>query len=186
MPKSLGMRTACEWHRKQLLQACLRMDQHNMLQIKRGQILTTLTTSLTCDYAREDAACSITAMDTHLHHNPDNHQRPYPFHPGHYPHMNLRELQSAQVDKLPCSLLTWQLFTSCVKMLSHWSINCPWPSSKTTKIPMQYHLPTLPKGWVYEDDTNEVKQESLGSPAMELFNHPVTTPRVEGNTESER
>ena len=152
MPESLGMRTAREWHREQLLQARLRMVQRNALRLKKGQIPTTLTTSLTCDHAREDAGLGTTAMDTPLHHDPDNPQRPYPFLPGHYPHTSLRELRSDQVDNLPRSLPTWQLFASRVKTPSRWSISCPRPSSKTTKIPTQYRLPTLPKGWQYEDD----------------------------------
>ena len=106
MPELLGMRTACEWHREQLLQAHLRMEQHNVLQVKRGQIPTTLTTSLTCNHVREDAGLDTIATDTPLHHDPDNPLRPYPFHPGHYPNTSLHELQSDQVDNLPRSLPT--------------------------------------------------------------------------------
>ena len=141
MPESLGMRTAREWHREQLLQARLRMEQRNALRLKRGQILTTLTTSLTCDHAREDAGLDTIATDIPLHRDPDDPQRPYPFRPGHYPHTSLHELRSDQVDNLPRSLLTWRLFASRVKTLSRWSISCPRPSSKTTKIPTQYRLP---------------------------------------------
>src|ERR1700744_1936350 len=152
MPESLGMRTAREWHREQLLQARLRMEQRNALRLKRGQIPTTLTTSLTCDHAREDAGLETTVTDIPLHRDPDNPQRPYPFHPGHYPDTSLRKLRSDRVDNLPRSLPTWRLFASRVKTPQRWSISCPRPSSATTKIPMQYRLPTLPKGWRYEDD----------------------------------
>ena len=184
MPESLGMRTACEWHREQLLQARLRMEQCNALRVKRGQIPTTLTTSLTCDHAHENAGLDTIATDIHLHHDPNNPQRPYPFHPGHYPNTSPRELRSDQVDKLPHSLLTWQLFASHVKMLSHWSINCPWPSSKMMKIPTWYCLPTLPKGWQYKDNVGEAKQEVLDSPAMALLDHQVTIPHGESSAES--
>ena len=92
MPKSLGMRTACEWHREQLLQARLRMDQCNALRVKRGQIPTTLTTSLTCDHVHEGAGLDTIATDIPLHRDPDNPQCPYPFHPGHYPRTSLQEL----------------------------------------------------------------------------------------------
>ena len=186
MPESLGMRTAREWHREQLLQARLRMEQRNALHLKRGQILMTLTTSLTCDHAREDAAPDTTATDIPLHRDPDDPQRPYPFHPGHYPNTSLRELRSDRADNLPRSLPTWRLFASRVKTLSRWSINCPRPSSKTTKIPTQYRLPTLPKGWRYEDDVEEVKQESLDSLAMELLDHLATTPPTESSAGSRR
>ena len=92
MPESLGMRTARQWHREQLQQARLRMEQRNALRIKRGQIPTTLTTSLTCDHAREDVGRGTIATDILLHRDPDDHQRPYPFHPGHYPNTSLCEL----------------------------------------------------------------------------------------------
>ena len=178
------MRTACEWHREQLLQARLRMEQRNALRIKRGQIPTTLTMSLTCDHAREDAGLSTTVMDTPLHRDPDNPQRPYPFHPGHYPSTSLRKLRSDRVDNLPRSVPTWQLFASRVKTLSRWSISCPWPSSRTTKIPMQYRLPTLPKGWRYEDDVEEVKHESLDNLVTELLDHLATIPHAESSAKS--
>ena len=186
MPESLGMRTAHEWHREQLLQAHLRMEQRNTLRLKRGQIPMTLTTSLICDHAREDAGLDTTATDIPLHRDPDNPQRPYPFHPGHYPNTSLRELRSDQVDNLPRSLPTWQLFASRVKTPSRWSINCPRPSNKTTKIPTQYRLPTLPKGWWYEDDVEEVKTESLDSLAMGLLDHLATMPHAESSTENRR
>ena len=180
------MRTAREWHREQLLQARLRMEQRNALHLKRGQIPMTLTMSLTCDHACEDVAPNTIATDIPLHRNPDNPQHPYPFHPGHYPNTSLRELRSNRVDNLPRSLLTWRLFTSCVKTPSRWSINCPRPSNKTTQIPTQYRLPTLPKGWRYEDDVEEVKQESLDSLATTLLDHLATTPPAESSTESRR
>ena len=109
-----------------------------------------------------------------------------PFHPGHYPHTSLRELRSDRVDNLPRALPTWQLFASRVKTPSRWSINCPRPSSKTTKMPAQYRLPTLPKGWRYEDDVEEVKQESLDSLATTLLDHLATTPHVESSAGSKR
>jgi hypothetical protein len=180
------MRTAREWHRKQLLQARLRMEQRNALCLKRGQIPTTLTTSLICDHAREDADLGTIATDIPLHRDPNNPQSPYPFHPGHYPNTSLRELRSNRVDNLPHSLPTWQLFASHVKTLSCWSISCPRPSNKMTKIPMQYHLPTLPKGWRYEDDVEEVKQESLDSLATGLLDHLATIPHVESSAKSRR
>ena len=186
MPELLGMRTARAWHREQLLQAHLRMEQRNALRIKRGQIPTTLTTSLTCDHACEDAGLGTTVMDTPLHRDPNDPQRPYPFYPSHYPNTSLRELRSDRVGNLPRSIPTWQLFASCVKTPSRWSINCPQPYNKTTKIPTRYRLPTLPKGWRYEDDVEEVKHESLDSLATELLDHLATTPHAESSAGSQR
>ena len=162
------------------------MEQRNALRLKRGQIPTTLTTSLTCDHVREDAAHDTIATDIPLHRDPDNPQRPYPFHPGHYPNTSLRELRSDRVDNLPRSLPTWQLFASRVKTPSRWSISCPRPSNKTTKIPTQYRLPTLPKGWRYEDDVEEVKQEPLDSLATTLLDHLATMPPVESSEGNRR
>ena len=176
IPELLGMRTACEWHHEQLLRAHLRMEQHNALCLKRGQILTTLTTSQICDHAQEDVVQGITAMDIPCHHNPDNPWHLYPFHPGHYPHSKPRELQSDRLEELPKALPTWRLFASRVKMLSCWSISCPAPSKRTTKIPMQYCPPTLPKGWVYEDIEGEAKQEVLSNLMLLSLIHPATTP----------
>ena len=156
----------------------------NALRLKRGQIPTTLTTSLICDHAREDAGLDTIATDIPLHRDPDNPQRPYPFHPGHYPNMSLRELRSDRVDNLPRSLPTWRLFASRVKTPSRWSISCPRPSNETTKIPTRYRLPTLPKGWRYEDDVEEVKHESLDSLATELLNHLATVPPAGSSVES--
>ena len=186
MPESLGMRMAREWHREQLLQARLRMEQRNALRLKRGQIPTTLTSSLICDHAREDAGLGTTAMDTPLHRDPDNPQRPYPFHPGHYPNTSLRELRSDRVDNLPRSIPTWQLFASRVKTPQRWSISCPRPSKETTKIPAQYRLPTLPKGWRYEEDVDEIKQEPLDSLAATLLDHLATMPHAESSAGSRR
>ena len=186
MPESLGMRTAREWHWEQLLQARLRMEQRNTLHLKRGQIPTTLTTSQTCDHAPEDADLGTIATDIPLHRDPDNPQRPYPFHPGHYPNTSLCELRSDRVDNLPRSLPTWRLFASRMKTLSRWLISCPRPSSKMTKIPTRYRLPTLPKGWRYEDNVEEVKHESLDSLATELLNHLATILHAESSVESRR
>ena len=159
------------------------MEQRNTLQVKRGQIRTTLTTSLTCDHVCEGVDLATTVMDIPLHRDPDNPQRPYQFHPSHYPHTSLCELRSDQVDNLPHSIPTWQLFASRMKMLSRWLISCPRPSSKTMKIPMPYRLPTLPKGWRYESDVDKVKQELLDSLAAGLLDHLVTTPLGESSVE---
>ena len=140
--------------------------------------------SLICNHVHEDAGRDTIAMDTPLHCDPDNPQLLYPFHPSHYPSTSLRELHSDWVDNLPQSLPMWRLFASRVKTPSHWSISCPQPSSKTTKIPTQYCLPTLPKGWWYEDNMDEVKRESLDDPAMELLDRPATTLHVGGSDES--
>ena len=177
MPESLGMRTVHKWHREQLLRAHLRMEQCNALCLKRGQIPTTLTTSLTCNHAREDVVQGITAMDTPCHHDPEDPQHPYPFHPGHYLYSKPHELWSGQPEKLPKSIPTWRLFTSHMQTLSHWLISCPVPSKKTMKIPSKYCLPTLPKGWVYEDIEGEVKQEVLIDPMSLCLAHSAITPQ---------
>ena len=51
---------------------------------------------------------------------------------------------------------------------------------------MQYRLPTLPKGWRYESDVEEVKQEPLDSLVAELLDHLATTPHKESSKGSVR
>lgn len=116
IPQSLGMRMAQAWHHEQLLQACLRMDQRNAECRKVGMIPTTLTMSQICDHAQEDVDHATTVMGIHHHHNPNDLQHQYPFLQGHYLYSTPHNLSSTHVENLPCSLQTWRLFTSCVKM----------------------------------------------------------------------
>ena len=131
IPDSMGMRTAREWHREQLLQYRLQWEERRRQRIKEGLTLTTLTTSRICDLAQEDAVPLNTATDI-----PPHHRR-------HHPYLS---------DLAPHSPGTWSTLTSIVRKRQDWSIDCPLSSKKTTKIPIRFRRPTLPKGWVYEED----------------------------------
>ena len=134
IPESLGMRTAREWHREQLLQSCLWWQERRQQRIKEGLTPTTLTTSRICDLAQEDADLLNTATDI-----PPRHQHQHPY---------LSDLDPFQPD-------AWSTLTSIAQKPQCWSIDCPASSRKTTKIPLHFHRPTLPKGWVYQEDRVE-------------------------------
>ena len=131
IPDSMGMRTAREWHREQLLQYRLQWEERCRQRIKEGLSPTTLTTSRICDLAHEDAVPLNTATDI-----PPRHRR-------HHPYLS---------DLDPHSPDAWSTLTSIVQKPRVWSIDCPLSSKKTTKIPLRFRRPTLPKGWVYEED----------------------------------
>ena len=135
IPDSMGMRTAREWHREQLLQYRLRWEERCRQRIKEGLTPTTLTTSRICDLAQEDVALLNTATDI-----PPHHRRQHPY---------LSDLDPYSPD-------AWSTLTSTVRKQHVWSIDCPLSSKKTTKIPLRFRRPTLPKGWVYHEEPEEV------------------------------
>ena len=144
IPESMGMRTAREWHWEQLLQYRLQWEERRQQRIKQGLTPTTLTTSRICDLAQEDAVPLNTATDIP------------PRHRCHHPYLS---------DLDPYSPDVWSTLTSTVQKRQDWSIDCPLLSKKTTKIPLRFRRPTLPKGWVYEDDNKT--EESTPPPTSE-------------------
>ena len=60
--------------------------------------------------------------------------------------------------------------TSAEPKQSRWRLDLPPLSAKTVKIPQKYRQPTppkkLPKGWVYDEDAEEVKREEVGDPSQ--------------------
>ena len=138
----MGMRTAREWHQEQLLQYHLQWEERHQQWIKQGLTLMTLTTSRICDLAQEDVVPLNTAMDIP------------PRHCHHHPYLS-------NLD--PYSPNAWSTLTSTIRKQQDWSINCPLLSKKMTKIPLRFRQPTLPKGWVYEED---IKVEELTPPPM--------------------
>ena len=140
IPESMGMRMARAWHREQLLQYHLQWEERHRQRIKEGLTPTTLTTSWICDLAQEDVVPLNTATDIP------------PRHRHHHPYLS---------DLDPYSPRAWSTLTSPVQKRQDWSIDCPLLSKKTTKIPMRFCQPTLPKGWVYEED---IKVEELTPP----------------------
>ena len=60
--------------------------------------------------------------------------------------------------------------TSAAPKQSRWRLDLPPLLGKTVKIPQKYRQPTppmkLPKGWVYDEDAEEVKREEVGDPSL--------------------
>ena len=143
---------AREWHWEQLLQAWLKRDLCNRERIQQGMIPITLSTSLTCDLAREDVALGSTATDIP------------PRHRCHHPYL------SDLGETMP---LAWSTLASAVKKPSRWSMTCPLSSKRSTKIPERFRQPTLPKGWVYDDEGtgDAVATPSSSSTYSEVLHH---------------
>ena len=55
-----------------------------------------------------------------------------------------------------------------------WSIDCPLSSKKTTKIPIRFCQPTLPKGWVYEEDIKIEESTPLPTSGPSTSRAPTT------------
>ena len=140
IPESMGMRTVQEWHWERLLQYHLQWEERHQQRIKQGLTPTTLTTSRICDLAQEAVVPLNIATDI-----PPRHRR-------HHPYLS---------DLDPYSPDAWSTLTSTIWKRQDWLINCPLLSKKMTKIPLHFCQPTLPKGWVYEED---IKVEELTLP----------------------
>jgi hypothetical protein len=152
-PLSLGMLTAREWHREQLLEA---RKQHNLKNRRRqqaGMILLARCHPLISDSAINAMDQENTAMAMSLQ---PPLQSPLPSSPSLSPHHPLAPTQ-------------WRTFASLVKKPCLWRTTLPTPSKSVVKIPLKYRLPTtktdqLPKGWVY--NMAEVKEEDHASPLL--------------------
>ena len=156
IPESMGMRTVREWHWEQLLQYRLQWEKRRQQRIKQGLTLTTLTTSRICDLAHEDVVPLNTATDI-----PPRHRR-------HHPYLS---------DLDPYSPDAWSMLTSTVRKWQDWSMDCPLSSKKTTKILLRFRRPTLPKGWVYEEDIKV--EESTRLPTLGPSTSLVPTTNVQ-------
>ena len=94
----------------------------------------------------------------HGHTSPHLHQ----YH--HHDHPYLTPLQPHQAE-------AWPHFSSIVKTPQCWHVSSSGRSAKTTKMPLKYRQPilhekSLPKGWVYDKGTKEVKTEDLTNPSL--------------------
>ena len=157
--QSLGMRTALAWHREQLLEARLMQDQKNRQRMEDG--MRPVRQLTTCSHALEGADPSSTVMDM----TPPRLRR------------QLRRQHPYQSDLDPYHPQAWQRLISAVRTPSCWSISCPEPSKKTTKIPLKYRQPIqhqLPKGWVYAEDAEGVGAKRLDDPLTYQLDHPLT------------
>ena len=136
-----------------------RWNQINAQRRREGHLPMT-----THSLALRDSASSVTdllstATDTpppiHLSHNHENHPEAQ-MSPSHHPD-------------------AWSTLTSIVKRPSRWQTSLPPQLGKTTKIPLRFRHPTLPKGWRYEEEVVEagaevVKEEGGGPFHFQLMN----------------
>jgi hypothetical protein len=152
-PSSLGMLTAREWHREQLLETRKQHDLKNRRRRQAGMIPLARCHPLISDSA-------INAMDQ------ENTAMAMSLQP---PLQSLLPSNLSPSPHHPLAPAQWRTFASLVKKPCLWRTTLPTPSKSVVKIPLKYRLPTprtdqLPKGWVY--DVDEVKEEDHASPSL--------------------
>ena len=82
----------------------------------------------------------------------------------HGPHLRRHHPYLSDLD--PHQPGTWSMLTSIMRKLQSWSIDYPISSKKTTKIPLRFRHPTLPKGWVYSEE--HVEDAGTAGPSKPL------------------
>src|SRR6202453_4125476 len=154
---SVGMVTAREWRREQLIAARKRWDHINARRIQEGHLPMTYHSHTLRDSANNVTDPSITVTDTppqspssHVHENPPEAQMLLPRHPD-----------------------AWSTLTSIVKRPSRWQTTLPLQLGKTTKIPLRFRRPTLPKGWKYEEEVAEAEGEVVKEEGGGPFHFPL-------------
>ena len=167
---SVGMVTARAWRREQLMEARKRWDHINAQRIQEGHLPMT-----THSLALRDSATSVTdllstATDTppqnHSSHDHENHPEalmPPPHHPD-----------------------AWSTLTSIVKRPSRWQTSLPPQLGKTTKIPLRFRRPTLPKGWKYEEEVAEVEAEVVKEEEGGPFHFQLTNDQTRSRSSSSK
>src|SRR6202453_3469197 len=152
-PLSEGMRTAMEWRREQLQIARERWIRRNEQRLKEGHLPMTRHSSALRDYADSAMDLSNTVMDTPLpSHSPSDRENRLETHLLQPPHPDAWSRLKAEVASPNCWPETSS--TPSSNTTSRWKTTSPL-SEKTTKIPLCFRRPTLPKGWAYEEDVVE-------------------------------
>ena len=158
-PHSVGMITAIAWRREQLQRARERWDQHNAQRIKEGHLPMTYHSHALRDCATSAMDQPNIATDT----TPQNHSQSdrencleaqllSPPHPHAW--SRLKAEVASPSPWLGTSSTLSSNTTTCWK-------TTPPLSGKTTKIPLRFRRPTLPKGWKYEEDVVEEEAEVI-------------------------
>src|ERR1700677_3489824 len=152
-PLSEGMRTAMEWRKEQLERARRRWDQRNAQRVKEGHLPMTRHSHALRDSADSAMDPSTIVMDTPLpNHSPSDRENRLeahllqPPHPDAWSRLKIEVASPSPwlgISSMPSSNIT-----------SRWTTTPPL-SEKTTKIPIRFRRPTLPKGWKYEADVAE-------------------------------
>src|ERR1700677_86218 len=147
-PLSEGMRTAMEWRREQLQRARERFNLRNAQRVQEGHLPMTHHSHALRNYADSAMDLSSTVMDTPLpNHSQSDRENQLEDHLLQPPHPDAWSRLKVEVASPSPWLGTSS--TPYSNTTSRWTTTPPL-SGKTTKIPLRFRRPTLPKGWVYE------------------------------------
>src|ERR1700677_4367133 len=149
-PLSQGMITVMEWRKEQLQSARKRWNQHNAQRVKEGHLPMTHHSLALRDCADSAMDLSNTVMDTPLpSQSPSDHENRLRTHLLQPPHPDAWSRLKAEV----ASTSPWPETSSTPfsNTTLRWKTTPPL-SEKTTKIPLCFRRPILPKGWAYEED----------------------------------
>src|ERR1700677_1055840 len=167
---SVGMVTAREWRREQLMAARKRWDQINARRIQEGHLPMTYHSHTLRDSATSATDLLNTVTDTppqspssHDHENHPEDQMLPPRHPD-----------------------AWSTLTSIVKRPSCWQTSLPPQLGKTTKIPLRFRRPTLPKGWRYEEEVAEAEVEVVKEEEGDPFHFQLTNAQPRSRSSSSK
>src|ERR1700677_3023366 len=151
-PLSEGMKTAMEWRKEQLQRARERWNLRNAQRIQEGHLPMTLHSHALRDYADSAMDHSSIVMDTPLPNHSLSARENLDTHLLQPPHPDAWSLLKAEVASPSRWLGTSS--TQYSNTMSRWTTTPPL-SEKTTKIPLRFRRPTLPKGWAYEEGVAE-------------------------------
>src|SRR6202453_1728772 len=167
---SVGMVTAREWRREQLMAARKRWDQINARRIQEGHLPMTYHSHTLRDSATSATDPLNTVTDTpplnlssRDHENHPEVQMPPPHHPD-----------------------AWSTLTSIVKKPLRWQTSLPPQLGKTTKIPLRFRRPTLPKGWRYEEEVAEAEGEVVKEEGGGPFHFQLTNDQTQSHSSSSK
>src|ERR1700677_4645592 len=167
---SVGMVTARAWRREQLMAARKRWDHINARRIQEGHLPMPYHSHTLRASATSATDLSNTATDTLppnlSSRDPENHpeaQMPPPHHPD-----------------------AWSTLTSIVKKPSRWQTSLPPQLGKTTKIPLRFRHPTLPKGWKYEEEVAEAEAEVVKEEEEGPFHFQLTNVQTRSHSSSSK
>ena len=154
-----------EWRREQLIAARKRWDRINAQRIQEGHLpMTYHSHTLRDSVTSATDPLNIVTDTPPLNHSPSD--------PENHPEALMPPSRHPDA---------WSTLTSIVKRPSRWQTSLPPQLGKTTKIPLRFRRPTLPKGWRYEEEVAEAegevgKEEGGGPFRFQLTNDQTQSP----------
>src|ERR1700677_500515 len=165
-PLSEGMKTAMEWRKEQLQRARERWNLRNAQRIQEGHLPMTLHSHALRDYVDSAMDHSSIVMDTPLPNHSPSARENLDTHLLQPPHPDAWSLLKAEVASPSRWLGTSS--TPSSNTATRWK-TMPLVSGKTTKIPLCFRRPILPKGWAYEEDIVDEGEEVIKREGEDLF-----------------